>query len=233
MYYSYDTTETTLLANNVANNYKYGNSFTYSNGVYKLVDTNTISIKQFWNWNSNYNTLSNNHYTCFNTSGECTNLYYVYYTSNVNAYYITLSGGKSVSDALNEMLYSDDVNTTDSPTKDYIDIWYEENLLETTDTNGVLYSKYLENAIFCNNREISNLNSSGWDPNGGSTTTNMFFNFDSLECANRNGRFTLKETMGGTKGYGNNALDYPIGLLSYKEANIATSNGYLNSGSYY
>ncbi len=232
MYYSYAASNTDLSYVYYNKNYKYGNSFKYENGTYTLVDTDISSIKQFWNWHTNYNTLSNNHYTCFNTSGICTSLYYINYINNYLAYYITLTGGKSVSDALNEMLHAEDVNKIDSTIKVYIDTWYEGNLLETKDKNGRLYSKYLENTIFCANREINDLGR--WDPNGiVASDKHMYYNNDSLECANKIDRFTLKKDRGGTEGYGNNALDYPIGLISYKEASLATENGYLVSGSTY
>ena len=38
------------------------------------------------------------------TGTTCTSIYYVYYTSTSTAYYITLTNGKSVNDALFEML---------------------------------------------------------------------------------------------------------------------------------
>lgn len=234
MYYSYNASTTSLSHMYVAKNFKYGNSFTYENGTYKLIDTNVSNIKQFWNWYTNYNTLSNNHYTCFNTTGECTSLYYINYTSNTNAYFATLTGGESVEDAISKMLDADDVNETDSTIKAYIDDWYADAILDKTDISGNLYSDYLENAIFCNNRTITGLG--GWNPNGGSTTSYMYFDYNKLECDDKKDRFTLGVEYGGTAGYGNNALKYPIGLMSYYEANLArggTNTNYLKSGQYY
>ena len=49
-------------------------------------------------------------------------------------------------------------NTTNSNIKTVIDNWYSINMTNVTE--------YLENAIYCNNRNISNLE--GWDPSGGS-----------------------------------------------------------------
>lgn len=201
------------------NEYLYGNSFTYSNGTYTLTDTISSS-----SWSSIYNGgLNSNHYTCFNSTGICTSLYYIYYTTSSTAYYITLSSGKSVEDAINEMLHADNVNTTNSTIKTAIDNWYAENMTS--------YTGYLENTIFCNNREITSLN--GWNPNGGSTKSAMDFNYNSLECANKLDQFTLKVDAGGTEGYGNNALDYPVGLLTYEESRLATGSGYLKSGNNY
>ena len=231
MYYSYASSNTALSYVYYNKNYKYGNSFKYENGTYTLVDTDISSIKQFWNWYTNYNTLSNNHYTCFNTSGTCTSLYYINYTTKNYAYYITLNDGQSVEDAISKMFDDNEkenysVNKIDSTIKDYIDTWYEEKLLNTE------YEKYLENAIFCANREITALG--GWNSNGGNTTTtSMWFNDDSLECEDKTDRFTLKKSAGGTEDYGNNTLDYPIGLISYKEASLATGSGYLKPGRNY
>ena len=99
-------------------------------------------------------------------------LYYVYFTDSQTVDYITLTGGKSVSDALNEMLYADDVNKTNSTMKTFIETWYENNM--------IAYTSYLEDTTFCNDRSILNLN--GWNPNGGSTNDTE----SSLEFKNNN-----------------------------------------------
>lgn len=217
-----------IIKMNKIDSYKYGNSFTYSNGTYTL--TNTI---EFSNWQENYNTLSNNHYTCFNNTGTCSSLYYIYFTSSDEAVYITLNDGKSVNDAIKEMLYADDVNSKDSLIKKYIDTWYEDNLLNETDKEGNTYSNYLQNTIYCNDRTISDYSTNSWNPNGGSTNIQMHFLNSALDCTNKNDQFTLKVEKGGTAGYGNNALDYPIGLLSYAEAHKVSLGGYLFTGSNY
>ena len=187
-------------------NIVFGNTFTYSNGTYTLSDTMTVVTK----WSDGYDTINNNHYTCFTTGTTCTELYYVYYTDWNYAYYIMLKNGKSVDDALNEMLYADDVNKTDSVIKKYIDNWYENNLLD--------YENKLEDTVFCNDRSISNLN--GWNPNGGSTASSYLYfksndSVNSLVCTNETDRFST-----------NNAkahLKYPIGLLSAAEVRLANS----------
>ena len=187
-------------------NIVFGNTFTYSNGTYTLSDTMTVVTK----WSDGYDTINNNHYTCFTTGTTCTELYYVYYTDWNYAYYIMLKNGKSVDDALNEMLYADDVNKTDSAIKKYIDNWYENNLLD--------YENKLEDTVFCNDRSISNLN--GWNPNGGSTASSYLYfkindSVNSLVCTNETDRFST-----------NNAkahLKYPIGLLSAAEVRLANS----------
>ena len=192
-------------------NIVFGNTFTYANGTYTLSDTKTIVT-----WSSGYNTINSNHYTCFTTGTTCTSLYYVYYTSSTYAYYITLSNGKSVDDALIEMLYANDVNKNDSTIKNYIDKWYIDNLKT--------YEDKLEDTVFCNDRRILNLN--GWNPNGGDTTQYLQFkNYDtsnnSLVCTNETDRFSVSNSKA--------KLTYPVGLLTAPEVWLA----YRTDGSYY
>lgn len=124
---------------------------------------------------------------------------------------ITLSGGKSIDDALNEMLYNDDVNTNNSTIKVAIDYWYENNMTE--------FTPYLEDAVWCNDRNISNQSTNGWNPNGGSTSTYLYFKPPSdrvnLTCKNRLDRFTVN------KENGNGALTYPVGLIDATEVELA------------
>ena len=202
-------------------NIVFGNSFNYNsnNGIYTLKDTKTVAT-----WSSGYNTINNNHYTCMTTGTTCSSIYYVYYTDSSTAYYITLTNGKSVNDALNEMLYANDVNKNDSTIKAYIDSWYESNIKGK-------YEDKLEDTVFCNDRSMSNESSNGWNPNGGSTSTDLEFkNYNrsnqSLVCANETDRFSHSNT----KAY----LKYPIGLLSVPELSLARyrSSHYFNSGQY-
>ena len=207
-------------------NYLFGSSFTYTNGIYTLADTTTINTD---NWANSYNNINTHHYTCLTNDNTCTSIYYIYHMetfSNDVLYYITLTNGKSVDDALNEMLYDDDVNTDNSRIKQRIDDWYKSNMTSYTDK--------LEDTVFCNDRSISI--KGGWDPNGGSANTDLQFknrstNY-SLACENKNDRFTVSASNG------NGALTYPVGLLTapeawlvYKDSNYSTY--YLNSGSSY
>ena len=198
-------------------NIVFGNSFDYNsnNGTYTLTDTKTVAT-----WSSGYNTINNNHYTCMTTGTTCSSIYYVYYTDSTDAYYITLTGGKSVNDALNEMLYADDVNKNDSTIKAYIDSWYESNIKDK-------YDNKLEDTVFCNDRRILNLN--GWNPNGGDATDYLQFkNYStsnqSLVCANETDRFSVNNPKA--------QLNHPIGLLSVPELSLASyrSSHYINDG---
>ena len=187
---------------------KYGNSFTWDGTNYTLVDT--IDVKDL----SQSEVLNNNHYTCFNSSGVCNELNYIYYGTS-NPYYIILTGGKSVEDALNEMLYNEDVNTNDSTIKSAIDYWYSNNITQYTD--------YLEDTVWCNDRSMSNQSTNGWNPNGGSTSTYLNFksngNSSNLTCQNRNDRFSVN------KENGNGALKYPVGLITRQEQGLSSYGG--------
>jgi hypothetical protein len=198
--------------------YLYGNSVTYSNGTYTLTNTITVST-----WSSIYNGgLNNNHYTCFNTTGTCTQVYYIYNTDETYAYYITLTNGKTVEDALSEML---GYNTTSSTIKGSIDYWYYNNLRS--------YTNKLEDTIFCNDRTIYKLN--GWDPNGGTTrdylrfgTYGRLINYNpSLTCTRDIDKFTVNTSNG------NGELDYPVGLLTGDEITLAGGIVWLDNTSYY
>ena len=217
----YSLTSGDLDVTSKGSNYVFGSTFTYANGIYTLSDTTTINTLD---WATKKTTINNYHYTCLTDGTTCTSLYYVYYISYAEPYYITLTNGKSVDDALNEMLYADDVNTNDSTMKTYIDSWYKENMTSYTDK--------LEDTIFCNDRTI--LNKNGWNPNGGSTTSSLQFKNDttnySLACTNETDRFSVSNNKA--------KLTYPVGLLSapevllsYKYANYSTY--YLKSGNWY
>ena len=197
------------------NSYIYGNSVTYNNGTYTLTNTITGTYSSLYNGG-----LNNNHYTCFTTSNTCTNVYYIYYTVSSAAYYITLSNGEKVEDALSEML---DYNTTDSTIKTNIDNWYNSNM--TSYTNN-----YLEDTIYCNDRSISQKN--GWDPNGGSTRSYLYFGANErssnpiVTCPRDIDKFTV------SSGIGNGKLSYPVGLLTEDEARLAGGSSSSNR-SYY
>ena len=209
----------------ITDSYYYGNDVTYSNGTYTLTDTITSN-----SWSSIYNTtdgIYNHHYTCLSTSNSCSSVYYVYYTSSSTAYYITLSNGKKVEDALSEML---DNNTTDSTIKTSVDSWYKTNIENTG------FASYLEDTIFCNDRSISQ--KSGWDPDGGNTTNLLDFgsynraSSPSLTCSRDADKFTTSTSNG------NGKLTYPVGLLTLDEVRLggtssSNSSYYLYSGSSY
>ena len=195
--------------------YYYGSDVTWNGTTYTLSDAESGAIADM------YSKLSSKHYTCLSASSSCSTVYYIYYMESApsTAYYITLTNGKKIENALDEML---NYNTTNSNIKTVIDNWYSTNMTNITN--------YLENAIYCNNRHITSLG--GWNPSGGSISTlvSLQFYYDSnkrFTCEDKEDQFTLKVDSGGTLGYGNNALDYPVGLLTSREAqNINNGDAY-------
>ena len=188
----------------------YGNDVEYDGENYTLISTSTTKN-------------STHHYTCNNTSGICNIVRYYFYGN----YYIELNGTENVETAFNEMLKNDDVNKFDSTIKNTIDTWYENNLID--------YSDYLENIVFCNDRNISELG--GFYPNGGSLSDSLFFETylreePDLTCNNITDSFSTTNDKA--------KLTYPVGLLSKDEAILGRStyiyeedNYYLITGSYY
>ena len=201
---------------NVANNYKYGNSFDYdeNTGIYKLKD-----VVQFYDYTSEYDTINNHHYTCFNTSGECDKISYIYKSDDTlnPIYYINIENGNNIQEVLNEMFSNDDINEIDSSIKKLIDIWYEIKMKD--------YSDYLEDTVFCNDRSI--IDYGGWNPNGGDIKTELMYKGSNqnteLKCNNDIDMFTVSNDIG------NGSLKYPIGLLSAPESRL---NGYFLYNSY-
>ena len=119
---------------------------------------------------------------------------------------------------------SDEVNanTNDSTIKSYLDSWYSTNLSE--------YANYIADSGFCNDRTLSTRSNNG---NGVQTNVTTYYaaydrywtNYNpTLTCPDAsNDLFTVSETDG------NQALTYPIGLITIDELMLAGArNGYVN-----
>jgi hypothetical protein len=205
----------------MATAYKYGNDVTYSSGTYTLTNTMTST----GTWSNDYNTLSNNHYTCFSASSTCSSVYYIYYTDTYGLNYIILTNGKKIDDALEEMLNIENLNINNSGAKTVIDNWYSTNLS--------IYSRYIEDTIYCNDRSTSSIG--GWNPNGGDTTKYLYFSsytrmsnsIPSLTCNRVQDQFTVSGSIG------NGNLTYPIGLITSDEVMYAGANNYTANRTYY
>lgn len=117
------------------------------------------------------------------------------------------------------------------------------------------YNSYLADTIFCNDRSIAKDAQGNLLGTGYGTTTTYFGAYERLlnidnnvydgsspqfKCPQQNDAFTLRTSRGGTSGYGNNTLEYPVGLLtadelfymggSYRKNNVS-SEMYLMSNS--
>ena len=81
----------------------YAPDVTYGNGTYTLVSKGSYNVETkstISGTNLNYQ-----HYTCgSDTATTCASVRYVYYVSSSTAYYITLTNGKKVEDALDEIV---------------------------------------------------------------------------------------------------------------------------------
>ena len=200
----------------VVKDYIFGSSFTYTNGVYELNDITTINTSSFF---TSYEDIKKYHYTCFTNGTSCDSIYYVFYAGATELNYITLLDGKSVDDALNEMLYADNVNTYNSVVKTYVDTWYKNNMLSYTDK--------LEDTIFCNDRTIWG-SKAGWEQNA--DFFQMFFgSTHGYSCKNETDKFSVNNSKA--------RLTYPVGLLTYYELDYTerygTGTSYLITGQDY
>ena len=202
----------------------YGKNIAYQNGKYTLTDTITNS-----NYTNGYNDTSQSglryhHYTCFTNSSTCSTVYYIYYLESNRVFHFSLTGGKNITQTLNEML-SDNDGTDASNAYTELNTWYRNNLLSS--------ASKLEDTVFCNDRSISNYG--GLDINNANTTY-LYFGVKgrlvdnkspSLVCQNPGDRYTV------SKSKGNGQLEYPIGLLTADEYALAGAiSGSINNSFY-
>ena len=211
LYYIEYTNNESYVHSSIEKEYIYGNSYTYDGKNYHLTDT-----VQILDGGANSNLLNTHRYTCKSKKETCTTLYYILSMddSDMSTYNdVSLINGKNAYEAINQMLYSTDINT-DSNIKAFIDNWYEENM--------ILYSNYIENTIFCNDRSITSMET--WDPTIDKNITTVYrlqFNASqksSLSCE-KNDQFTINDG----SGLGNGKLTYPIALITKSEATLMGS----------
>ena len=205
-------------------NFLYGNDVTWDGTKYTLVNT-FISTNT---WLTDRERLAKSyHYTCFDTSEECTKVYYIHYFGmGSSIYYLTLSSGNNIENAKDEMFE----NTRNSTIKQSIDTWYKNNM--------TAYTEKLEDTIWCNDRTFESGSLVGKDFDAGSSRVDYphFSAYNrirvlyspSVECSNesRDG-FTVSTESGG-----NGVLTYPIGLLTADEMMLAGANYSSNSKFY-
>ena len=208
LWYTISTSNTSMTYSEV---YKYAKEFTWDGSKYVLDNDTSVTFGNI-NDSTNKTSLKNAHYTCWNITGECTAISYVFYINDTTPYYINITNGKSVEDAVNEMLYNDDVNQVNSRIKTGVDAWYKHTILD--------YDEYVEDIIFCNNRSQTNQSTNGWNPNGGNITTYMYFkeynNTSDFSCTNDTDKFSVSNNKA--------KLIYKVGLMSYREMNLLNNN---------
>ena len=140
--------------------------------------------------------------------------------SNDNAYvgYMYGTAGSSTYNATH-------TNTNSSTIKTVIDTWYQNNLSS--------YSKYIADAIYCNDREVvvvqvNNFLGMTITGNGAGTNESAYAGFNrtfvdhapTLKCKNKNDRFTTSSTLG------NGALTNPIALITSDEVVMGGGAGF-------
>lgn len=202
-----------LYANAVTDQYtyKYGNDVTYdeSTGMYTLVD----SISSHWiDWATDRSNISSNHhYFCTDNQSSCSTVNYIYYASSEYSYYWPLTSGKGITDIYNTL----HLNDNDSSAKSKVDNWYSSNLVK--------YSDYLEDTVWCNDRELSSTDAFDKDKDVSSSLkfkSSNRLNTPGVNCINNNDKFTVSDKIG------NGKLTYPVGLLTKDEIVLAGSTGW-------
>ena len=170
-----------------------GNDVSYSNGIYTLLPADGESTL-------GTTKDATHHYTCNTTSSTCNKVRYYYY----NNVYIELDGEENIDEAVNNMLYNDNVNRYNSSVKGIIDAWYSQYLSNKTNI--------LEDTVYCNGRNIADYGS--WNKEG---SMNSYMEFSTnnlnknLSCPSETDQFAV----------GNNKakLIYPVSLISNEEWN--------------
>lgn len=207
----------------IIDEYVYGNDVTYdaSTDTYALIDTISSA-----NWKDDMEKISKKyHYSCFNSTGTCSTVYYIIspdntmyeYSGNTyisDSYYIEVKSGNKFQD----MVDLANKNINNSNAKRVVDEWYANNLIS--------YTNYLEDTVWCNDRTITGGSLSSKDFISYKQSNNYFAISDritydyatgfsnlspSLACTNVDDRFTVDSSKG------NGALTYPIALLTADE----------------
>jgi len=211
---TYDYTETT--SEQESGTYLYGNDVVWNETTKKYTLVSTITSTGVWE--TDYSNIANaHHYTCFNSTGECEEVYYIFATTSNLGNYIILNDGKYIDNAWEEM----HKNEQDSTIKQNIEIWFENTSL-IQEENFIK----LEDTVYCNDRSVNRW--AGWDKNGNSndflqytTAHNTSRDIPILECKKRPNNidaFTYKDKING-----NGMLKYPVGLLTEDEFKLAGS----------
>ena len=191
-------------------NYLYGSSYTYNSET----DTYTITgeTQIIGDWQTGYDKLDNTHYTCWNTTGTCKKINFLFHTGYAeytdytfsSAIYIQLTKGKTVNEVVNELFYNEDLNKYNSTVKSYLENWYANNLLS--------YNNYIEDNVYCNDIKI--MDARGFEENGVLTHRALLLDYskEDISCNNQLHQFHTANNKA--------KLKYPINLLKDKEYKI-------------
>lgn len=190
----------------------FGDTVTYSNGKYKL---SGATVMYDYSTAESLKDEVGKQYTCFNESGECSEVYYVFSYDSSYFVYLTFTGGEKLIDAMHN---SFDVNTVDSTAKKTVDNWYASNM--------VSYQSYLEDTPYCNDRRYYT-----YGPFNekfkifGQRSPLEKLTFAGNERGRKTGEVTLtcekNDAFTVSNSIGNGALKYPVGLITYDEVVLA------------
>ena len=214
--YMYGTVYTMNRESQLTEGIYFGSGFIYNNGTYTLT-------------NAQVGMDATHHYTCNSTNPEstCETIRYYTYVGMYSFDYLNLQNGEGIEDALKNMY----TNTTNSNAKNIVDTWYASNMTS--------YTNKLEDTIWCNDRSAYDLG--GWSTTGSSSLNGRLIYSGrarayglennvyepSLECVNKNDRFTVNN------GEGNRKLTYPVALLTSDEMMLIGYVGGLDTYSTY
>ena len=213
MMYLKTTSATSMSYSTTSQAYKFGNSYSWDGSKYTL-SNGTVNLWDIRSGSAHTTSVNTAHYTCINSTGQCTTLAYVARANGTNLYYIELTNGKSINNALTEMLSASNVNTNSSSIKVATEEWYKKYLLG--------YSDYLEDTIFCNDRTISSRG--GFDPASGDVTEDLqFLGSSDLSCPNVTDRFSTLNNQA--------RLEYKVGLLTLREKELLGNSNTIKTGS--
>ncbi len=196
---------------NVNNNY-----VMFANKCFRILRTNEDgSVRLIYSGefcSDNINSISNSEYNINN---------------NDNAYFGYMTGIKEGNSNSYEEATSNKYN---SKIKDVVDNWYLNNIVSLGDD----VTSMINNSVYCNDRSIYE----GLGYSNNETVYNSFNRFKegtpSTVCTNKNDMFTVS----GIDSYGNNALTYPVGLITIDEIMYAglyaydNGNVFVNENSY-
>ena len=202
------------------NTYYFADSYNYNDTIDRFSLVNPVGIL-----GSNI-TASNvvGKYTCRSTtsSGQCQILNHItnveINTNEVVIYYKVVSYGTTSKEKAQ-------TNTNDSTVKEYLDNWYETNILDKG------YDSYINDTLFCNDRSLSVSKTNGYTQLGYGVEKTTYRAYGSsqitLACAQQNDRFTVND-----ESMGNGDLTYPIALFTTDEAYLAGGSN-TNNSKYY
>ena len=141
------------------------------------------------------------------------------------------------------------LNNINSTVKDIIDEWFEINLTNNINSLQINYVDYLEDTVFCSDRNYKTVEgdttypvylNSGWNKSGGILTNYLYFgsidrsynnwfstsNVPNFNCSNETDRFSVSNSKA--------KLSYPVGLVTSDEIVLAGvgGNGATNNSFY-